>query len=778
MTPIEDLNVDMQPKDLLQKVMDRYRIMYEADEENRRYGMEDMKFVNIPGAQWDENMKIERGKRPCYEFNKLRISGKRIINDMRANRPAGKVRAVEGGDVETAEIKEGLIRNIWNVSDGDTVIDYAAEYQVNAGMAAWRVDTEYSSTTAFDQDLFIRPIGNPFCLYCDPSAKDFLKRDAEDWILTERISKKAYESKYPKADKIDFETLGGFDDADWNDEDQVRIAEYWWKKPHIKELWKMQFPNEEEVKIVDSESDEGLAIAKDPAQSSLIIARREVQTSKIMHCIVSGQGVIEKPTEWAGSMFPFVMIYGEYVQIDGKTHWWGLPRFAKDAQRAYNVARTSISEKIAMQPKSKFWATAAQAEGLTDQWTRAHKENLPFQLYNADPKAPGPPQMMSESPVPAALIAESQISSDEIKAVTGIFDDSLGNKTDSQSGRAIYARQQQGEIATFNYQDNMAKGIKRTYELLLDLIPAIYDTERELRVLGSDGAEDYKKVNQVVFDNATGKTITINDMASGRYDVTVTVGPNFSTLRQEAAETYGQLAQQFPQIMEIAGDLVMKSMDLPYADDIAERIKTILPQPIQDMLGKDKQMPPEVMQAMAKVQQAMQQVQQHGQLVQAAAAELETDKSASEKQKAELKTELANIKAARAEFDAHVAQELLKLVQKESGLVVKDANLISKEANLSVKEAQMRDVDETTLTVTSLDNALASFMQIADNELQKIKQKTSEIEAKAGREPVDIQTRRDGGKLIADVQYSDGSKRSLKAVRDKGSLKILPDAEA
>jgi hypothetical protein len=178
-------------KDLLQTVKDRYEIMveadednrreamidmkftnvpgYQADEDNRREAMIDMKFTNVPGYQWEDNMKQERGNRPCYEFNKIRISCKRIINDMRANRPAGKVRAVEGGDVEIAEINEGLIRNIWNVSDGDTIVDYAGEYQVAAGMGCWRVSTEYSDDTAFNQDIIIEPIHNPFTLYVDPS---------------------------------------------------------------------------------------------------------------------------------------------------------------------------------------------------------------------------------------------------------------------------------------------------------------------------------------------------------------------------------------------------------------------------------------------------------------------------------------------------------------------------------------------------------------------------------------------------------------------------------
>ena len=767
---------------LLERIKDRYDTMYDSDQENRREALDDLKFVNVPGYQWDDNMKQERGQRPCYEFNKLRISGKRIINDMRANRPQGKVRAVEGGDKKVAEINEGLIRNIWNVSDGDTVIDNAAEYQVNAGIAAWRVTTEYCDDGAFDQDIVLKPIKNPFTLYCDPASNDFLKRDAEDWLLTEKVTFKSYEAKYGKdTEKSDFQDSIEFDDDEnWQDEERVRVAEYWWKEPYKKELWMMQFPLEDggvENKVVDSESDEAEAIRQDPEMMARIVRTREVMADRIMWCVVSGSRVLEGPTEWAGKEFPFIMIYGEYIFVDGRPYWWGLPRFAKDAQRSYNIARTAISEAIAQNPKSPYWATQEQAKGLQNQWAEAHKKNLPFMLYNPDPKAPGPPQRMGPAAVPVALIQESQIASDEIKAVTGIFDDSLGNKTDSQSGRAIYARQQQGEIATFNYQDNMAKGIRRTYEIILGLIPEIYDTERELRVLGSDGAEDYVKVNQTVMDYQTNKRIRINDLSTGKYDVTITVGPNFATQRQEAAETYGQLSQQFPELMAAAGDLVFKSMDLPYAEEIADRLKTLLPPQIQQMLTEGDDIPPEAQQMMMQAEQAMAQVQEYGRLVQEAASELQEDQSLNKQEKAEINTALAQLKQAEAEFDAKIAKAMADLTSKEAGLtkveanvIVKDADVAKRSAEVSVREAQMESNQEPLDAVQKVDEILAGFMQAADAAIDEIKNKPA-------RRAIGGETRREGGKLTAVVNYDDGSSEKIAAVRDKDGLKIVPDSE-
>lgn len=646
----------MDKKDLLKTIRERFKVMQEAESTNRRMAMEDYKFVNEPGYQWEEQVKKERGDRPCYEFNKLRQSCKHVINNMRANTPQGKVRGVEGGDKQIAEIYEGLIRNIWNQSDADTAIDYASEYQVSAGIGSWRISTKYVSNDVFEQDIVIETIANPFCLYADPAAKDMLKVDARDWILTERISKTAYEKRWPKADVTEFEAEEFDDDEDWHTDDEVRIAEYWYKEASTKEIWQL-----EDGTIINADSEEGQIIEQ--TMPDVIKRRRTVNYDKIMMCIASGDAILEGPTEWAGSMFPFVQIYGEYAVIDGKLVWHGLPRFAKDAQRSYNASRTAITETIALAPQAKWWATADQAKGHVDRWADAHKQNYPFMLFNSDPKQPGAPQRMGGPDVPVALIQESQIASDEIKAVTGIFDASLGAQSNETSGRAIYARQQQGQISTFNYEDNRAKGIKRTWDLLVDLIPKVYDTERELRVLGSDGIEDYKRVNRVVLDGM-GNEVKVNDLSMGRYDVTVTIGPSFTTRRQEASEIYGQMMQSNPEIFGIAGDLIFKSMDLPYAEDIADRLQVMLPPQIQQMLNSEQEVPPEVQMMMQQAQQAMAQVEEQAAMMQQQYAELEQKNSESELTKVEIEKMLANLDKQKAQFEAFVAKEVSKIMEK------------------------------------------------------------------------------------------------------------------
>jgi chromosome segregation ATPase len=176
-------------------------------------------------------------------------------------------------------------------------------------------------------------------------------------------------------------------------------------------------------------------------------------------------------------------------------------------------------------------------------------------------------------------------------------------------------------------------------------------------VLGRDGGEKYVELNKP--DPVTGKVL--NDITHGKYDVTVTVGPSFATQRQEAAEIYMQLAQANPAIMQIAGDLIFKAVDMPYAEDIAARLKVMLPPQIQQMESEGKELPPEAMQAMAQASQAMEMVEQQAQALQMAQQEMAGEKATIQADKSEIQSQLVKLQAEKAVLDAHYREIMAKL---------------------------------------------------------------------------------------------------------------------
>jgi hypothetical protein len=772
-------------KKLLVRIHDRFKVMSDADDENRRDAMEDLKFVNVPGYQWDENMKKERGDRPCYEFNKLRVNGKRVINEIRANRPQGKVRAVEGGDKEGAELREGLCRNIANISDFDTVTDQQAEYQVDAGMGAWRVVTEYSDDTAFDQDILIKPIKNPFCLYADPACQDILKRDAEDWILTERLSNKAFEAKYGDVEKISFDD-GEFDDEEWVDEETVRVVEYWYKEPYDKEIMLVETPKGRLT--VDGSSDEAPGVkAKIAAGEYALIKSRVAKCHRIMMCVASGEAILEGPMERPGSQFPFVIVYGEWKVVDGKVRWHGLHRFSKDAQRSYNVARTSIDETIAMAPQAKFWATPDQAKGNTVMWGEAHRKNFPFLLYNPDSKAPGAPQMMMGPQVPAALIEQTIVSSQDIRDTSGLHEASFGEESQEKSGIALARKQHQAQIVTYNFPDNMAKGVKRTWEILLDYIPEVFDTERELRVVGVDGKEDYVTVNELVpavDEQGMPTTVRVNDMSAGKYDTTVTTGPSYATQGQETAAILSEMAGSNPGVMQVGGDLLLKAMGLATGlsqlDELGDRWQAILPPAIQQQLAEGKEIPPEAQAALAQANQAMQMVQQQSQLIQKAAQEVQQDKAASDVAKANVEKAVANLKTAEAQFETKVAKAMADLERAKADLAIKGVQATAKDSELNHREERVKmtetgigEIDGIKQAVGAIDGFLAQYIEASERAKAQI---VAEIQRPKPR-LVSSTMKRDGGSMIAEALYDDGTKKRIKAERQNGALVAVPVEE-
>jgi hypothetical protein len=756
-------------KKLLKRVLERAKLMIEADQPNRNGAVADLKFVNEPGAQWDSNMKKEREGRPCLEANTLRINGKRIINEIRANRPQGHVRAVEGGDKEGAELREGLVRNVLNMSDFESITDYEAEYQVDGGLGAWRIDTEYADDSMFDQDIKVNAIKNPLCLYWDPACKDILqKRDAEDWLLIDTMSVRAYEAAYGDAEKFDFSSDA--DDLaveDWEEEEQVRVAEYWYKEPYDKELWLVELPKEDgtiERMTVDSTSDEAQALI---AQGIEPAKTRAVRCHKIMMCVASGKSILKGPVEVGGAEFPFVVAHGEVKVVDGKVRWWGLHRFSKDAQQIQNVFWSAAAETVALAPKAHTWVTVDQAKGHLESYEEAHRRNIPVRIYNADPAAPGPPQRHPGAEVPVAMMEMVGLSGELIRTTSGLHEASFGEESDEKSGVALARKQRQAQIVTYNFPDNMAKAAKRTGEIILDRIPIVYDAERELRILGVDGAEKYERVNRVVFDPATGKAVRVNDLTAGKYDFYVKTGPSYSSQREEASEIYGEFVQKFPELMSVAGDLIFKASDLPYSDEIAKRMQHLLPPPIQQQMAEGKDLPPEVVAAQAQVQQAMQMVQQQAQLVQRAAMESEQKKAEAEKAAANVQKLIADLEKKQAQFDAHVAKTQAQLVQQGAQLDVQSIQIDGKKQQLDGQakqiqsqqqqaDAQVDGVTQAQEAVAQIDAMAAQFMEAQSAAMAEMRAMLAEIKAKPKVKR--LRTERDEhGALIGIPEYDDGS---------------------
>jgi len=584
--------------------------------ENRRLAVDDLTFLS--GKHWDSRDAALREKegRPVLTIDKLSTFVRQIKNDQRINKPSIKVHPVDDeSDPETAKVRQGMIRYIEYSSNASIAYDTAIGCASETGLGYFRIITDYESEDSFDVvPRFVR-IRNPLTVHFDPDSIEGDGSDARRVLVEERLGVTEFCSKYPDSEIAKTRKTTG--NAARDVMDDILVAEY------------IRVEDDPDELILLSNGEKGwksdlLALPPDVTiVNTRKSARRTVRNYKIAGKCVGDDGadfgeVIEEadvPCKW----IPVFPVYGNEIDIEGKVIRSGVIRGAKDPSRMYDYWMTSATEEYALRTKTPFIGAEGQFEGYEAQWAQANRRSFAYLQYK--PKTVGgqlapPPARQPMADVPVGAITMAMHASDDIKATTGMFDAALGARGPATSGIQEREQKRQGGVANFHYTDNLNRAVLQAGRCLLDMIPRLFDTERVARIMGEDetitSAPINRRLEQPEMDEKTGKLKTmINDMSVGQYDCTVSAGPSFSTLRQEASEAMVSFGQSWPKLMDIAGDKVVRAMDWPGAEEIAERIaKTIPPELLEDEdKPEQQQIPPEVMQIMQQAQSHIQELE-------------------------------------------------------------------------------------------------------------------------------------------------------------------------
>ena len=604
--------------DILATARSRLDLAVSALSDSRADENDDLKFyAGSPDNhwQWPADVLATRGAvqgqtinaRPTLTINKLPQHVRQVTNDQRQNRPGAKVIPVDdGADVEIAEIFNGMIRHIEYISDADVAYDTACENQVAYGEGYIRLLTEYCDDDTFDQDIKIGRIRNSFSVYMDPTMQDPTGADAKWCFVTEDLTRDEFTRMYPDASPITtLQSLGVGDQSisNWLNEDTIRVADYYYIDYDRATL--NLYPGNHTA-FAGTPEDKALK-----AHFGKPVKTRESDRQKVKYCKINGYEILES-REWAGKWIPIIRIVGNEFEVDGRLYVSGLVRNAKDAQRMYNYWVSQEAEMLALAPKAPFIGYGGQFEGYEQQWKTANTQNWPYLEVNPDvtdgqgatlplPQRAQPPMASS------GLLQAKSGAAEDIKSTTGQYNASLGMGSNERSGKAILARQREGDVGTYHYGDNLARGIRHIARQLIDMIPKIYDTQRVARIIGEDGETKMVKINpdqpqavNKIVDEQGVVVEKIYNPGVGKYDIVATTGPGYATKRQEALEAMAQLLQGNPQLWQVAGDLFVKNMDWPGAQEMAKRFaKTIDPK----LMGDNEDNP--ALQAAQQQMQAM-----------------------------------------------------------------------------------------------------------------------------------------------------------------------------
>lgn len=586
-------------QDTLQKAKERYQDAADAFREQRARMVEDLKFSNPANPeQWDQKTKQIRengpdGARPCLTLDHTNQYVAQVVNDARQNKPAIHYLPSTGGArQEVAEALNGVFRHIEYQSRAQIAYDTAIEHAARVGLGWIILRPEIVDAKLNYQEIRIQRAHDPLSVLGDP---DWVEPDGADLqygFISSLMTDASFKRKYPKAKPATWSAEDR--EQGWAASNSLRICEYFERVEKKASRLVIQMPDGMKHTVGE---DEYWSKAKELGFQPMVLAQYTDTDYQVIWRTLNGVEVLEE-TEFPSCYIPLVPVIGYELFVEGKRYLAGMVRRMMEAQKAYNYERSAWIETVALQPKAPYLAAAEAVEGHPE-WASANKTNhsyLPWNAFDENGNALPMPQRQAPPQMPAAFAQGAQFADNDIQAAVGMYRANLGAPSNEKSGRAIMARQKEGDTANFHYIDNLSRAIERVGRIGLDMFVRLYDEPREARILGQDGSTKSVKIDPTGDAYSTNGDETTINPSTGTYDVRVQAGPSYTTLRQEASEGLTQMMQGNPAIAAVVAPIWARMQDWPEADKLSKALLAVAPPPVQAALGDEqKQDDPEAL---------------------------------------------------------------------------------------------------------------------------------------------------------------------------------------
>lgn len=570
---------------------------WEAESDQRRLMNEDYCFISKQDGMWEGSFSADR-RAAKMTFDMITPIINQTVSEQRYTRIGVRVLPVSNDATQKlADKRAGVIRAIQEDSDASDHYARAFEESVICGFGGLRVKSVYCDDEAFEQELRIEHVSSAReNLFLDPASMSPDGSDAYWGIVTHDYTEEQFQRDFGNAQDAD-----NFGDTvyEWKDTDtdRIRVAEYYWKEPVTTE-----------IVLTDDGSTYDLAdIAEQALEEAglTIIKRRKSKSHKVYKAVLCGNRVLEGKEETVFKSIPLIPVYGITRMISGKRYYQGMVQKAKDANRMLNWSRSKSMEDVEYAPTQKFVVeeTAVASQGASI--SNINNPAKPLFVFKADPSLPnaGLPQVMGGSIINQGLENQSQQAMGMINQIVGHNPAAMDISQTQMSGRAIDSLTARADTGAAIYQDNLMIAIERVGELCNQAIPYVYPEARQLYIVGEDGERVVEAFNSSINDQV------VNDLSIGKYKVLIEAGATHKTQRRETAERLQQLIAADPMLLQTAGDLLVKNLDLGDGGALANRMrKQAIANGIidQDEMTEDER---EEMAATMEANQAQQQQQ-------------------------------------------------------------------------------------------------------------------------------------------------------------------------
>lgn len=608
---VRDLDFDaISEKAIYEEARDRLNIAEEAESENRKAAKADLEFRE--GTQWDKQpyTTSEALNQPQLTINLTDAIVRRVVNNIKQQRPRGKCHPVADADIELAKLMNGIGRHVEYRSNAGLAYDIGADMAVTMGWGWWRILIEYVDPRSPWKDIRIAPIRNTFTVYADPAA---LMPTAEDmdWALVTILMKRTeYKRLYPKAINAEWTDGAEEGEREWEQKEQLRLAEYFRIREVDANLFKVTEQSGRTYWRYEDElpSEERLALLGASAEFERESVKRQVEWFRL-----NGVKVVERAI-LPGSYIPLIRCEGNAVDIDGRIKRRGMVRTMQDPARMVNYGETAKIKRLGLAPQAPWVAAEGQLEGH-EEWSDTNNTSHPVLEYKpiTVPSALGgeqvlpPPQRQPPAQIEQGFSELVMGMRTNLAAVAGMeHQPAIDTQGEIISGAAIKRREGLSDQSHFQYYDNQTLAIAHTWKIIAEYAPHVLSEGQMQRIIGEDGKPTLEQVTAKLK----------HDLMIAKFDVVMDTGPGYETKREEGAETLinllkiGPLAQI---VASVGADLVFRSLDHPYMQELADRISAQTPEGLKKLMEELPERARSVIQALAnqnqKLQQAIQKLQ-------------------------------------------------------------------------------------------------------------------------------------------------------------------------
>lgn len=536
----------------LQTILRKFDRDWTASDEARTEAINDLFFSRI--SQWDDWLNEYTTLQYRGQFDVVRPVVRKLVAEMRQNPVDVLFKPKDGADPNAADILMGMYRTDMRHNTAKISVNVAVREQIEAGVGAWRLVTDYEDQDPTSNNQVIRRVPiHEACTHVvwDANAKQMDKSDAKHCTVISAMSKDGWET-FAEEHDLDEEDLPDFQSPSsnwafpWSTNDAYYIAEHYEVEEKKETVFIYQDPLtgepvsyfKRDIKdVIDELADKGMEK----------IGERKVTRRRVYKSLLTNTMILKHRELIAGEHIPIVPVFGEWSFAGDKEVYEGVVRLTKDGQRLRNMIMSFNADIVARSPKKKPFFFPEQIAGYEHMYSGT--DDFPYYLINRTDENNGdlPLQPLGyyenpEVPQANAYMLEAATGAVKEVATLGVDAEAAGGQVAFDTVNQLNMR---ADLETYVFQDNLATAMRRDGEIYAAMVNDIYDVPRNVSMTLEDGSEKEVQLLTQVVDFQSGDVVTLNDIR-GRYETYTDVGPSFQSMKNQNRSELLDLLSKVP----------------------------------------------------------------------------------------------------------------------------------------------------------------------------------------------------------------------------------------